>query len=456
MIRRFAALLTVGFLAWLMARGGLGTAAHEGVEIAFMVGFVLLAAHLFGILGEQAGLPRITGYIFAGILVGPFVLNLLGSQLQESLQIFNHMAYAFIGFAAGEGLRFSALKRRARAVILQVVLTTGFVYVGVVAVAILLAPFLPPIPGATFLQIGAVAGLLGVIATANSPSSAIAIISDTRASGPFTDTVLGVTMAKDLLIIPFFFVTLSFALHSFQPGTGPGWGHLLTIFLQIAVAVGFGVFLGWLLSLYIGRGGPQLSLVVIGTCFLVYKLSTILEVYLQRSYGWSLHPEPLLICAVAGFSVRNIFGRGEGLARAMDSIGLPVYVVFFTLAGAGLDIGAVIATWGIALVLFLARGVTMAFGSYAAARLVGDPPAFRRRLWMGFIPQAGLSIALSIQIGEAFPGWGEGLTSLLVAIIALNQIAGPILFQFALEGVGETRKARRAKIKATLAKGRPA
>ncbi len=160
----------------------------------------------------------------------------------------------------------------------------------------------------------------------------------------------------------------------------------------------------------------------------------------MQTHGLEIHLEPLLICAAAGFTIQNWSHQGPRLLGAMDQVALPVYVVFFTMAGARLDLGALAASWGLAVALAGFRIVMIMLGTRLATSLAGDPAPFRRYCWLGFVTQAGLSLALISQIESRFPDWGPGLATTLVAVIAINQLIGPAAFKMALEKVGEARK----------------
>ncbi|MHC4779231.1 MAG: hypothetical protein ACYTFG_11710, partial [Planctomycetota bacterium] len=77
MIRQGVTLIVVGLLAWLMVRLEMGALGSGAVSVTFMLGFVLLAAYVLGLLSDSLHMPRITGYIVAGILFGPFILDFL-------------------------------------------------------------------------------------------------------------------------------------------------------------------------------------------------------------------------------------------------------------------------------------------------------------------------------------------------------------------------------------------
>ena len=439
-IRRLFTLATAGVLVWLLLRIIEISPSAALAESTFMLGFALLSAALLGEIVEHLRLPRITGYILAGILFGPFVVNLLSARVLEPLSALNEMAFAFIGLAAGAELKLGTLKGRWLSIVLLIVCTATVVMVGVGGFFFATASWksllgdLPPI------QLLAVAGMVGVIAAARSPSSAIAIIDETKADGPFSETILGVSVAMDIVVICLFAVATGVAGLAFAPEQGLDLVFVFEVTGAIMVSIALGVALGAVMGLYLKRKGPQVSLVIVGLCFLVYRLSEIVGRYLDQSHGLGIHLEPLLICAAAGFTIQNWSHQGPRLLGTMDRVALPVYVIFFTMAGARLDLGALATSWGIALAIAGFRIAMIMLGTRLATSLAGDPEPFRRYCWLGFVTQAGLSLALISQFESRFPDWGAGLATTLVAVVAINQLVGPAAFKIALEKVGEAQK----------------
>jgi len=400
-IRRIFTLSAVGVLVWLLLRIIEISPSAAPAESTFMLGFALLSAALLGEIVEHLRLPRITGYILAGMLFGPFAANLLSSRVLEPLSALNDMAFAFIGLAAGAELKLATLKGRWRSIVLLIVCTSTVVMVGVGVFIFVTASrtgFLGDLPP---LQILAVAAMVGVIAAARSPSSAIAIIDETKADGPFTETILGVSVAMDIVVICLFAVATAVVGLAFAPEQGLDLMFALEVTGAIVVSIALGVLLGAVMGLYLKRKGPQ---------------------------------------AAAGFTIQNWSHQGPRLLGAMDQVALPVYVVFFTMAGARLDLGALATSWGLAVALAGFRIVMIMLGTRLATSLAGDPAPFRRYCWLGFVTQAGLSLALISQIESRFPDWGPSLATTLVAVIAINQLIGPAAFKMALEKVGEARK----------------
>jgi Kef-type K+ transport system membrane component KefB len=293
--------------------------------------------------------------------------------------------------------------------------------------------------GLPFLKALAVASICGVIAVARSPSSAIAIISETKASGPFTEMVLGVTVAVDVLTIFLFAVVLSFSEVILAGATGLDVVFLLGIGLEVFSSLICGFLLGRAIAYYLKHIRTDPTIFILGVAFLVTKLSESLAWLLDAEFGIHFHLEPMLICLTAGFVVQNMSRLGDDFLRIIDRSSLPIYAVFFALSGASLGLEALKETWQWALFLVAIRLMFVYAGTYVGGKLASDPSRFVKASGLGFVTQAGVSLGLAKLVAERFPDLGAELAALIIATIAINQVIGPAAFKWALSFVGESK-----------------
>ena len=405
-------------------------------------GFLLLAAYLIGDVLSRLKLPKITGYILAGLLFGPHLLDLVSAGVVRDLKLIDDLALTFIALAAGGELRLAELHQRRASIILTVFFLTVIVFSGVGAFVLAARPLLPFLDGKPAAHLLAVALLVGTFAVARSPSSAIAIISECKARGPFTEMVLGVTVVMDVLVIIVFAAMVSVSQILVTPGVQMDFRFMTVMALELAGSILSGIILGWVISLYMRYVRAELLVFILALAFMVTLFSRQFALLLDHFYSISLHLEPMLICVTAGFWVRN-FSRDGGLfMESIERSSLPIYVIFFSLTGAALNIGALSETWLIALLLVGVRSLLIWLGAYLGGSLSGDPPLLCKMSGLGFITQAGVSLGLAGIVVRSFPEWGAALSTMIVAIVALNQIAGPITFKYALGQVGETGVSR--------------
>jgi Kef-type K+ transport system membrane component KefB len=436
---RLAALGVIIVLMGLALYGFGDAVVFADARSTMTFGFLLLAAYLIGDVLSRLKLPKITGYILAGILFGPHLLDLVSEGTVRDLKLIDDLALTFIAFAAGGELRLEGLRERRKAIALTVLFLAVIVFLGVgsfVLAARSLLPFLDGKPAGHVLAVGL---LMGTLAVARSPSSAIAIISECKARGPFTEMVLGVTVVMDVLVIIVFAAMASLSQVLVAPGGQMDFQLLVVMGLQLGGSILAGVILALVILLYMRYVRAELLVFILALAFMVTLFSRQFGSLLEHYYSVSLHLEPMLICVTAGFLVRN-FSRDGGLfMESIDRSSLPIYVIFFSLTGAALNVSALSQTWLIALLLVAIRSLLIWMGAYLGGSLGGDPPSFRRMSGFSFITQAGVSLGLAGIVIRSFPEWGAPLATTIVAIVALNQLIGPIAFKFALGAVGEAR-----------------
>ncbi len=408
-----------------------------------LIGFLLLSAYCTGSLLEKFKLPRITGYIFAGLFFGPFFLKFYSSNAVANLSFLNSLALAFIAFCAGGELQLNKIRSNIKNIFFLLVGGTSVVFIGVSLTLFAFSGFIPFLMKYDLYARFAVSAIFGVIAVARSPSSAIAIISETKAKGKYTETVLSVTVVTDVVIIILFAVLISICQATISSGSSIDPAFLLDLIFEIIVAFIAGFLLGKALVFLIERVKVEFPIVIIAMGFVVIKFCHSLGAYFHEAHDISLNIEPLLICMVAGFTVQNYSKHGNLFLSRMDRVSMPIYVGFFAITGASINIDALKTGWMLGLIIFLSRMLMLYIGSCLSGRLSGDDPIIYKNTWLGFITQAGVSLGLLSEVVRRFPEIGIPIQSILIASITLNQIIGPVAFKYALNKLGETNRAGR-------------
>lgn len=403
-------------------------------------GFIVVAVAARQLAGFFARfkLPLITGLLIIGILCGPFVLGLIPEESRTKLNFINEISLALIAFAASSELYLRELRSRLNSIkwitFGQLIITF---LISAVVVFFLLdnISFTENLPFYTQIAISLLAGTVFV---ARSPASAIAIINEMRARGPFTQTVLGVTVLKDFLVIALFSVTLSISI-SLVNDNALSFAFLGILLLEIALSFLLGLLLGQLLKLVLSFSlslrSKTILILLLG--FLTYKLSHSVEHLSAEYLGFTFVVEPLLICIIGSFYVTNFTRYRPEFIKIINDAGPYVYVVFFTLAGASLSLDIVAEVAWIAALLFAVRLVSIMIGAWIGGNLAGDPPLFNRIGWMPYITQAGVGLGLATTIANNFPEWGYELSTLLISVIVISQIVGPPFFKWSINLVKE-------------------
>jgi Kef-type K+ transport system membrane component KefB len=415
---------TLGLMAlfqWLTRAGPLEARA------TLALGFLVLAAHVGGELAKRFRLPRITGFIVTGLVVGPAWLGLVRGDEVTALGFIADAAAALIAFAVGSQLTLEML-RRDRALLARLSLWTILLPLGTVAaVTLSVSPWFPLTVHQPFGDAIAVALVLGAIAAASSPVLTVAVMDELDARGPFAQTVLGVTVAKDVLVIVLFALVLAIA-RLVTSGGALDLRVAGTTLVHGASSIAVGALLGFTVSRYLRLLGRDTPLVLVALAFLTSQVARLLGL------------ETTLIALTGGFYVAN-FAPAEGVRlRAQFNQGsLLVYIAFFAVLGAGLPLDAEtlreFGPW--ALLLVGLRGLGLRLGTRLAGRSPVVPADFASQGWLGLISQAGVTFGLAAAARRAFPEWGVSLEALVVVMIGVHAIVGPIGFRWALRLTGE-------------------
>lgn len=403
-------------------------APGDAPMVALPLGFSLIAAYLLGGAAERLRLPRLSGYLLFGLLCGPYLLNLITARMAQELQLVNGLALALIALVAGLELNATRLWPQAR-----VVLVVGGVVISV-TLALLAGllwaiwPWLPlPALDAGLPRLSA-ALVTATLVASFSPTVTIAVIAEARSRGPLTDLVIAIVVLADLVLILAFALAMQLARWAMTSAAGEvGLGVQLS--WEIFGSLAFGGIVGALFAFYLRVVGRELTLALLGVCVVLAIVAPI------------LHFELILASLAAGLVVENLAPpEGDELRTAIEHGALPVLVAFFAAAGASLQLDVLAAIGGTALVLATVRlGLVRATTALAVrlARLT-DSPA--RHVWMGLVSQAGVTLGLASIAAAEFPGWGEQVRTLVIALTGLHVLTGPILLKAALRRAGEINR----------------
>lgn len=407
----------------------------------FILNFSLiaLASWQIGRLFAHFNLPKISGYLFTGLIAGPFVLGFASTEVVESLRFIDEVSLAFIAFAAGSELYLPEIRGRLRSIGLVTAAIVFVTVVGGTLAVFLLADFIPFMQEFSVASQIAIALMAATIMVARSPSVAIALINELRARGPFTQMALGVTVISDVLVIVFFAISADIA-DAILTGVSVNISLLLLLVVELLLSVGLGLLLSRILIWVLNRHW-QLSVktaVILAFGYSVYLFSGFIREYTHDNFPVEVLLEPLLICMVASFVINNYSSCRLEFSEILHDVGPFIYVAFFTLVGEGLKLDILAQVWPIALALALIRVLVILIGSFGGGLLAGDSMKSNRYKWMVFVTQAGVALGLAKEVAVEFPGWGDSFSTTIIAMVVLNEIVGPIIFKFAVNQMGES------------------
>jgi Kef-type K+ transport system membrane component KefB len=392
----------------------------------FLFGILLLTADTFGDLAYDLKVPRLLGYLIAGLALGPSVAGIVPAGVLEDLGMMKRLAIGLIAVLAGAELRISDLRQRGKLIGMILVLQTLFVLAAVVTTTLLSwrwIPFLDGLsPGGAFF----VALLFAVMLTVNSPMVTLAMLTETGAKGPLAKTTLGVVLVADVAVILLFTGSFSLAQASLGGATAGAPEIMGQLLWEVCKSVLAGVVVGTLMSLYLQFVKRELV------------VFAVLVVFAAAGAAEALHFELLLSLVIAGFLVENVAPvRAEPLIETLHQAAVPVFVVFFAMTGAELRIQEFAEFWPVVFALVLVRLAALYSSGRLGARWAGAENPVERYGWTGLVPQAGVALGLAAVVADRLPGIGVSMQTLTVGIIAINQALGPILFRRGLERAGE-------------------
>lgn len=428
MIRRIVVLLLLVGGAVLLEPLRVPTEGVIAPRSLFLFGILLLTADTFGALAHDLGIPRLVGYLLAGLALGPSVLDVVPPGVLEDLSMMKQLAVGLIALLAGAEFRVKDLVERYRTILWILSLQTAAGLTGLTLLTLVLRPWVPFLQGLEAAPLLFAAFLFAATLTVNSPMVTLAMLTETRAEGPLAKTTLGVVLLADVVVILIFTAAFSLAQASLGGATASAPEILLRLLREVVGSIMAGALLGGVLTLYLRFVRRELA------------VFAIVLVFATAAAAAALHFELLLSLLVAGFLVENVAPvRAEPLVETLHVMAVPVFVVFFAMAGADFRLQTFVALWPIVLTVAIVRAGLVYGGARAGARLGDAEPVVARYAWTGLVSQAGVALGLATIVADRLPVLGVAMQTAIVGIIALNQSVGPILFRFGLDRAGEIR-----------------
>lgn len=419
--------------------------------LIFKIAVVLLVGFTGAIIARKFKLPNVSGFLVLGLILGPSLglifkgyPGFITIAENESLNFISQIALAFIAFSIGAEFSIKSLKKVGKPVL---IMTTTEV-VGAVLVVFCALFFLPK-PAAImpngynpFSNANIAFGLiLASMSAATAPAATLMVIRQYRAYGPVTKTILPITALDDIFGIVVFGFFLSFA-QLLQPAgpLPPVWLMILKPFIEVFGSIAFGMLVGFILSKVTNKFDKirdDLQVLALLAVFLTIGGSYFINYWLEP-YGIAI--SQLLANIMVGTMIANVAKKPERSFAAINDFATPFYVMFFTLAGAGLDL-AILGTnpllLAIAGVYILARGFGKWFGILVGANMVKAESTIKKYLGIALLPQGGVSIGLlAVVFVQMYPMYPEISTIIMLSILVYETF-GPLFAKFAIQKAGE-------------------
>lgn len=368
---------------------------------------------------KKLKLPNVTAYIITGILIGPYVLNLIPENIINGTAFLSDIALAFIAFSTGEFFKFSTLKKNG----LKVVIITVF--------EALLASLIVFIAMYWVLHLDlAFSIVLASLAAATAPASTVMTIRQTGAKGDFVDTLLQVVALDDVVGLIAYSVAISVAMVS---STGSD-SNFLAVFKNIGfniLSIGLGCFFGFVLKWMMTkkRSTDNRLIISLAVIFLFCGICAVLDT------------SPLLGCMVMGTIYINIT-NDDKLFKQLNYFTPPILLLFFVRSGLNFDLSALtngssavgtVPLLVIGIVYFITRIIGKYGGAFSGCLVVKKNKNVRNYLGLALIPQAGVAIGLADWGARILGGeLGQSLNTIILASSVLYELIGPACAKLSL------------------------
>lgn len=401
------------------------------------VAFAVLAGLMMTRAVKKLGLPDVTAYLIAGVLIGPYALGRLNLPIGfhtlgdvEGLSLMSDVALGFIAFAIGNEFRLSSLKKTGKQAtivgVVQGLVAALFVDVALIGLHFVLGDKLPISSAIT----------LGAIATATAPAATLMVVRQYKAKGKLTDILLPVVALDDAVGLVVFAVSFGVAR-----ALGSGAIDLISVLvnptLEIVLSLALGALMGEILTQMeklFNSNSNRLSMTIVFVLLTVAISKAEFHIG-QVTIGFS----SLLVCMMLGTIFCNRCLLSGDLMEKADAWTAPLYVLFFVISGAELelDVFADLSVVGIGLVYILFRSLGKYVGAYGSCKASGCEEKVTRYLGITLLPQAGVALGMCLTVGELGSYEGRLIRNIVLFSVLIYELVGPTLTKWALTKAGD-------------------
>ncbi len=391
------------------------------LNVLFVLAVMIFSGMAFGRLAKLLRLPNVTGYLVAGLLLGPSVTGFINAETLSSINVISEMALGFIAFSIGNEFKVSYFKRVGTA---PVVIAT---FESLFAILFVLAPLL--IFG---IAEPAFAIVLSSIAAATAPAATIMVINQYRAKGPVTDMLLSVVAIDDATALAMFSVSVAIA----QAIKDPAKISLQTSLFEPLWEIFGGLIVGFLLGMlfciplrWFKKDGNRLALTI---------AFVFLGVGLADMFGFS----SLLLCMALGAGLANFSSQVDHIMKLTDGLTPPIFMLFFVLSGAELQLSVIPAVGIVGIIYVVFRVIGKMCGSWFGAKISKAGKSISRYLGPALMPQAGVAIGLSLVATRVVPENGAYIRAIILCGTLIYELIGPVITKISLTRAGEITKTK--------------
>ncbi|MCI9565456.1 MAG: cation:proton antiporter [Eubacterium sp.] len=378
-----------------------------------------------GKIVKQFKLPNVTGYIIMGLLAGlvlgtrqmeQFFGQNVAAEMVSKFDVIKDLATGFIAFSIGTEFEFKYIRKLGKSPIV----IACFESVGAV-IAVALGIF--AVTGNIQLAL-----IMGAIAAATDPAATILVARQYKANGIVTKTLIPVVAIDDATALMSYGICVALAR------TLTGQVSLMTfiepikeIFGSLAFGIILGIIFAILIKYFTGRGNRlAITIAMVSFCVAVSHIEVL-------SFS------PLLACMALSITVVNISHNWGPVFDQMDRMTPPLFMLFFFVTGAGMDISILPKVGLIGVVYIIVRVIGKMLGAFIGGRVSHADSNVQKYLGIGLIPQAGVAIGLAMMCGSVVPEYANEITAVVVCGTIIYELIGPILTKVMLVKIGEIK-----------------
>ncbi len=396
------------------------------LDLLFKISIVIFTGIIGGRIANRFKLPNVSGYIIGGLIIGPSFFNVIKSGEAATFGIINEIALAAIAFSIGSEFLLKDIKKTGKDIMI-ITLAEVFGAIGLV----FLITFI------IFRQPLEFSLVIASMSAATAPAGILMVIRELKARGPLVKTILPVVALDDAVGVMMFSIALSIAKITSGVGTFSLFQLIWAPLYEILGSLVLGGIIGFILS-YIAKKAKsreELLCIVLGFILLGNGLST------QLAFSG------LLTCMMMGGVLVNLMQKPNRVFNLVSEFTPPINLLFFTIAGASLDISVLSKVGLLGFGYILARAGGKIAGATAGAKYVKSEPKVTKYLGMSLLTQGGISIGLSMIVARELPQYSEAIITIILFSVLIYEIAGPILAKIAIQGAGEENGALKPRSK---------
>ena len=412
----------------------------ETSTLLLMLGLAMFLGLLMTRALKPFGLPAVTSYLLAGLLIGPCLIGKTGIGFRsfedvESLGILSDVALGFIAFSIGNEFRLSELKHTGRqaavVAVVQALVATALVDISLLAIYYM-------------FDLGDSIGIptcicLGAIATATAPAATLMVVNQYKAKGPLTSILLPIVALDDAVGLIVFAVSFGIAKAVYAGAAISVMTVLVNPLLEVAGSLILGFVMGIIFAMIekLFHSNTRRMSISITFVLLTAALSMI-KVDIpgtELELGFS----SLLVCMMLGTVFCNICDFSADIMDRVDKWTAPLFVLFFVLSGAELDLGVFssMTVVMIGIVYIVSRSIGKYVGASASAKAMKCEPQICKYLGVTLLPQAGVALGMSVTVAQELGGEGAIIRNIVLFAVLIYELFGPMLTKIALMKAGE-------------------